>query len=91
MKVTLDQEAFIFALAPPPCLFSNGPLGMVCELLQDCFVPYDSTNGFDLFFEICGHIVQGHVPALVSHLFSASRFLVLKKQSKGIRPLQSVK
>jgi hypothetical protein len=31
----------------------------------------DSTSGFDLFFEVCGHIAQGHVPPLVSHLLYA--------------------
>jgi len=28
----------------------GGPLGMVYELLQDCLVPNDFVNGFDLFF-----------------------------------------
>ncbi len=53
-----------------PRFSSNGPLGMVYELLQDCFVPNDFANGFDHFFELCGHIVQGHVPPLVLHLLS---------------------
>jgi hypothetical protein len=55
---------------------------MVYELLWDCFVPDDFANGFDLFFEICGHIVRGHVPPSISCLFFA-----LKKQSRSIRPI----
>jgi hypothetical protein len=57
---------------------------MVYELLQDYFVPNDFVSSFDLFFEVCGHIVQGHVSPLVSCLLSVSRFLTLKKQYGGI-------
>jgi hypothetical protein len=71
MKVILDNEAFISSLVHSPRLSSNGLLGMVYELLQDYFVPYDSISGFNLFFEECGHIVQGHVPPLISHLLFA--------------------
>jgi len=45
----LDGEAFIYALTCSPHLSSNGPLGMVYELLQDCFVPDDFTSGFVFF------------------------------------------
>jgi hypothetical protein len=38
------------------CLFSNGPSSMVYELLWNCFVPNVFVSGFDLFFEVCGHI-----------------------------------
>jgi hypothetical protein len=47
---------------------------MVYELLQDYFVPDDSTNGFDLFFKVCGHIAHGHVPPSISCLFFAYDF-----------------
>jgi hypothetical protein len=60
-EVTLNREAFIFALACSPCLSSNGPLDTVYKLLQNCFVLNDYMNGFDLFFEVYGHIAQGHV------------------------------
>jgi hypothetical protein len=33
MEVTLDREAFVFALACLPHLYSGGVLGMVYELL----------------------------------------------------------
>jgi hypothetical protein len=65
MKVILNQEAFIYVLAHSSRLSLSGPLGMVYELLRDYFVP----NGLDLFFKVCGHIVQSHVPTLVLHLF----------------------
>jgi hypothetical protein len=39
---------------------------MVYELLQDYFVPDDFASDFDLFFKVCGDIVRGHVPPLVS-------------------------
>jgi hypothetical protein len=42
-------------------------------------VPNDYANGFDLFFEVCGHIVQGHVPPLVLLLFFTCQFLTLEK------------
>ncbi len=57
------------------------------ELLKDYFVFDDSTNDFDLIFEICEHITCGRVPPLVSHLLIALRLLVLEKQIRGVRPL----
>jgi hypothetical protein len=33
VKVILDWEAFIFALARSPFFFSHGPLGMMYEFL----------------------------------------------------------
>jgi hypothetical protein len=32
-----------------------------------------------LTFEICGHIVQGHVPPLISHSFFTFWLLMLEK------------
>ncbi len=39
----------------------------------------DFTNGFDLFFKVCGHIVWGDIPPSISCFFFASRFLTLEK------------
>jgi hypothetical protein len=50
IKVTLNWEEFISFLACSPCLSSNGPLDMVYEFLQNCFVLNDYMDGFDLFF-----------------------------------------
>ncbi len=48
-NLVLDRETFISALTHFACLSSSGLLGMVYELLQDCFVLDDFTNGFDIF------------------------------------------
>jgi hypothetical protein len=56
MKVILDQETFVFTLAHSPCLSFGGPSGIMYELLRDCFVPNNFASGFNLFFEVCGHI-----------------------------------
>jgi hypothetical protein len=45
---------------------------MVYELLQDYFVPNDFANGFDLFLEICEHIICGHVLPIVLCLLVTS-------------------
>jgi hypothetical protein len=70
-------------LAHSSYLSSSGPSDMVYELLWDYFVPNDSTSGFNFFFKVCGHIVQGHVPPLLC-LLSTSWLLTLEKQSKSI-------
>jgi hypothetical protein len=52
-----------FALACSSCLSFDKPLSMVCmSFLQYFFVPYDFVSVFDLFFEVCGHIVHIQVP-----------------------------
>jgi hypothetical protein len=61
-KITLDQKTFISTLVCSLHFSFSGLSGMVYELLQNYFVPNDSTSGFNLFFDVCGHIVGGHVP-----------------------------
>jgi hypothetical protein len=68
MDITLDRKAFIFSLTCFPRLSSSSPSSMVYELLHDYFVPSDFANGFDLFIEICEHIIRGHVLPLISCL-----------------------
>jgi hypothetical protein len=48
-KVTLDWEAFVSALVHSPRLSFGGLLNMVYELLENCLVPDNSTNGLDFF------------------------------------------
>jgi len=79
MKLILDREAFVFALACSHYLFSSRPLGVVYELLWNCFIINDPMSGFDLFFKVCGHIIQDHVPSSLSCLFFASHLLTLEK------------
>ncbi len=62
-------EAFDFALACSSCLSFISPSGMVYELSWDYFVPDDSANSFHLFLKVCGHIVWGHIPPLISFFF----------------------
>jgi hypothetical protein len=64
----LDREALIFSLTCSPRLSLSGPLGMVYEFLQYCFITDDFIGGFEFFFEICRHINCGHVPPLVYHV-----------------------
>jgi hypothetical protein len=56
-KFISNQKTFISVLVCSPHFSSSGPSSMVYELFQNYFVPNDSTNGFDLYFEVCGHIV----------------------------------
>jgi hypothetical protein len=87
MNIVLDIETFIYVLTCFPRFSSSGPLGMVYELLHGCFVFNNSTSGFDILFELCGHIFCGHVPPLVSCLLVALRLLALEKQAIGIHPI----
>ncbi len=79
IKVTLNRHAFISTLVYSSCISSYHPLSIVYEILQNYFVLDNSMSDFNLFFEICGHIVQGHVPPSISHLFFASQLLTLEK------------
>jgi hypothetical protein len=73
MDLVLDREAFIFALTHLPCLSFDDLSNTVYKILQDYFVLNDSTScGFDILFEICGHIICGHVLSIISHLLVAS-------------------
>ncbi|KAL2653717.1 hypothetical protein R1flu_021845 [Riccia fluitans] len=60
---------------------------MVFELLRDCFIPKDSTSGFDLLFQLCTHVAQGHLSLATARLLGASRLLAIEKDSCGVRPI----
>jgi hypothetical protein len=49
-NLVLDREAFISMLPCSPRLSFDSPLGMVYELLRDCFVPNNFDSGFDYYF-----------------------------------------
>jgi len=55
------------------------------EFLWDCLVLDNFTSGFNLYFEVCEHIAQGHVPLSISHLLFAFWFLSLEKYIRSIR------
>jgi hypothetical protein len=40
-----------------------------------------------LFFEICEHIVHGHIPPSISHMLITSQLLALEKQATNIQPI----
>jgi hypothetical protein len=56
-------------LTHSPRFSFGGPLGMMYKLLWDYFVLDDFMSNFDLFFDVCGYIVENYVAPLVSHLF----------------------
>jgi len=58
IKVTLNQNAFNFALVRSPHFSFDGPSSMVYELLQNCFVPNVSTSGFNLFLRYVGTLLK---------------------------------
>ncbi|KAL2609230.1 hypothetical protein R1flu_027803 [Riccia fluitans] len=60
---------------------------MVFKLLRDCFIPEDSAGEFDLLFQICTHVTQGHLSLAVARLLGASCLLAIKKDSGGVRPI----
>jgi hypothetical protein len=41
-------------------------------------------SGLNFYFEVCGHITQGHVPLSISHFLSTFRLLPLEKQLRDI-------
>jgi hypothetical protein len=41
-------------------------------------------SGFNLYFEVCGQIAQGHVSLSISCLLFAFQLLLLEKQFRGI-------
>ncbi len=79
MNFILDRKAFIYVFTRFSHLSFNGD-----ELLWDCIVLNDFANDFDFFFEICEHIIQGHVPPSGSCFLVASRLLALEKQVENV-------
>ncbi len=85
MDFVLDKETFIYVLTCFPHL-SFGSLEVWC--LSFCkIVLYLMTLlvALIIFFEICEHIVCGHIPPLISCLLVASQLLVLEKQVGGVQ------
>ncbi len=70
-----------------PHLSENGPCRMVFEHLQDCFHPKDLTSGYPQLFQLCSHIVKGHIPRQIACVLSATRLLAMTKPLNGINPI----
>ncbi|KAL2650793.1 hypothetical protein R1flu_018921 [Riccia fluitans] len=47
----------------------------------------DSTSGFDVLFQICTHVAQGHLSLAAARLLGASCLLAIEKDSGGVRPI----
>jgi hypothetical protein len=87
MEVTLNWHAFIFSLIRSPCFFFPITFQVWCMSFTRLFCPKWFHEWLRLFFEVCGYIVQGHVPPSISHWFFASWLLTLEKQFRGIHPI----
>jgi hypothetical protein len=77
-NVILDWETFISTLTHSPHLFFRWPLEYGV-LTFTKFVLDNFVNGFDLFFEVCRHITQGHVTTSILHFLFVFKLLRLKK------------
>jgi hypothetical protein len=44
-------------------------------------------NGLPQLFQLCFHIVQGHIPHRIAHVFRATYLLTMTKPSHGVCPI----
>jgi hypothetical protein len=68
-------------------LSTNSFFGMVFEHLWDCFHPKDFTSGFPQLFQLCYHIMQGHIPCWIAHILGVVCLLTIIKPLSGVRPI----
>jgi len=57
--------------------------GMVFEHFRGCFDSEDSVSGISHLFQLCSHIMQGHIP----HQIATTCFLTMTKPLGGVRPI----
>jgi hypothetical protein len=62
-----------------------------CMNFMRFFILNDSASGFNLFFKVCGHIVQSHVPPSMLRFLSTSWLLALENGLNAYVPLRSMK
>jgi hypothetical protein len=70
-----------------PNLFASGLFSMVIEHLQKKIHPKDFVNGFPQLFQLCFHILQGHIPHRIAHVFGTAYLLTMTKPSHGVCPI----
>jgi hypothetical protein len=70
-----------------PHLSINGPSRIVFEHFRDCFHPKDLTSGFPQLFQLCFHIVKGHIPLQIAHVLGAIHLLSMTEPSNGVHPI----
>jgi hypothetical protein len=61
-NLKLFSDSFKPTFQRMPHLLANGHFGMVYEHLYNYFHPKDSTSGFLQLFQLCYHIIKGHIP-----------------------------
>jgi hypothetical protein len=79
-------NSFKLAFQHMPHLLASGHYGMVFEHLQDFFNLEDLASGFLQLFQLCFHIVKGHIPLQIAHDFGAACLLTTKPLS-GVHPI----
>jgi hypothetical protein len=60
---------------------------MVFEHLQDCFHPKDLVNGFSHLFQLCFHIVKGHIPPQIARVLGVTHLLTMTKLLGIVHPI----
>jgi hypothetical protein len=65
-------------------LFINCLSRMVFEHLQNYFHSKNFTSGFPHLFQLCSHILQGHIPCWITHILKTTCLLTMTKPSSGV-------
>jgi hypothetical protein len=86
-NIELFFDSFKLTSECMPHLLASGPFGMVFEHLWNCFHPEDSTSWFFQLFQLCFHIVKGHIPPQIAHVLGAAHFLAMTKHLGGVHPI----
>ncbi len=85
--IELSFNSFELTFQRTSHLSMIGPSGMVFEHLRDCFHPKDSTCGFPQLFQLCFHMVQGHIPIQIALVLGMAHFLAMTKPLNEIHPI----
>jgi hypothetical protein len=67
-----------------PQLSTSGPSKMVFEQFLDCFHIKDLMNGLPQLFQLCSHIVKGHIPPQIALVFGTTNLLAMTKFLGGV-------
>jgi len=84
MNFILDRKAFIYVLTHFLHLSFDSSSDMVMSFYGIALSLTTLLMTLIYFFEICGHIVHGHVPPSGSCFLVASRLLALEKQVENV-------
>ncbi len=83
LEFSLDsfRSIFIRSLHLLACDF----LSMLFEHLKNLFDLEDSTSGFPQLFQVCSHVVIGHILRPIAQVFGVARLLALAKPFGSIQ------